>query len=92
MPALLVLTVRVLNIQFWISGREAGCGRDLSEVNMQVTSKLQMKTSAQGTGMEYSWDQGKLRNRVMLSIQGWRRKAAKDTWQETHEADGRKIT
>lgn len=29
---------------------------------------------------------------VMLSIRGCRQEATKDTWQETHEADGKKIT
>lgn len=32
-----------MTIQFWVSGRDVGCRRDLREVNKQMTSKAPSK-------------------------------------------------
>lgn len=57
------------------------------EVNTQVIAKVSHDLSS-GHGVEQSEAKEESKKAVMLSIQGWRREAAKDTWQETPEADG----
>lgn len=80
-----------MTIQFWVSGNDVGCRRDVREVNKQMTSKVLYEGLDSGHRSRGGAEE-ESRSTVKLRIQGGRHEAAKAAWLEMPEVDGKKIT